>query len=271
MKISKNSLFTSFIISFSLAILLTGCVGSVGVDPSEDPVQPSENEEAAEEGNEEGVGENEVAANEEENTGNGNFNNSENAGNGNGGNANFGNNTGNGGNQGDGEGLNNAAEEEFANNAEGGNLGNGGGNNLFGSNNKGSGNNLGQGNNNNLGLNQGEDALVNNAETDLEPAPDVNQGATDLAVSNGAEESLAPTSRNEATVSGSGRVRYVMAGGTKMYEKPQGQVIKSLEQGDHPLVSEEGEWARTSDGFYIPSGSLTAQPVGRNKIPQNWQ
>lgn len=260
MKISKISSLINFFAMLWLAAHIVGCVGSVGVDPSEDPVQPSENEEAVNEeaGNEEGG--NEEANNFGENAGNGGFANEENSGN-----ANNGGNTGNGNALGNEEGLNNATDEDFTNNGGG----NQGGNNLFG--NKGNGNNLGQGNNNNLGLNPDEGALVNNANADIEPAPNVNQGATDTAISNGTEEVLSPVSRNGATVSGNGQVRYVMGSGTKMYESPQGQVVKSLEQGDHPLVSEEGEWARTSDGFYVPSSSLSAKPIGRLKIPQDWR
>ncbi len=247
MKLKRTSTAIQILASLALMFFLNGCVGSVGVDPSEDPVQPDANENANAENSEE---------NTEDNGENGNFTaNEENVGNGENVAENIGNNTG------DGEELNNASDDDFAN--EGNNQKVAEGNNELFGNQGNKGGNLSQ--NNNLGLNQGQDALVNNAESDIEPAPNLQQGATD-----GGEE-LAPVSRNSTTVSTNGKVRYVMAGGTKLYEKPQGTIVKSLEQGDHPLVSEDGEWARTSDGFYVPSSSLTSDPVGRFKTRQDWQ
>lgn len=69
---------------------------------------------------------------------------------------------------------------------------------------------------------------------------------------------------------GGGRVKYVLAGGSSLYDRPNGSVQGPLEKGDHPLVFNEGEWARTSDGYYIPNRDLTNAPVSRIKRKTGW-
>jgi hypothetical protein len=262
--------------SLLISLMLVGCFGG-GIDPTEDPVQPSEDNASANM-NEEEMMEDEGGFNE--NMAEDGMNGAEN---------NMGGNNQameNGGN--DGEAINNAADEDFlngnnANFAEGGN--NQG--NLFGNNpnNGGMNNNLGQnGNNgfggNNFGLNagnQGDGALINGASEDILESPDINKGATDNGMAEDASNSvLAPVAENP-TGPGSGGattggvVRYVTPGGSKLYDKPNGATLRNLDQGDHPLVNEEGEWARTSDGYYVPSASLTAAPIARLKQPKDWR
>lgn len=71
---------------------------------------------------------------------------------------------------------------------------------------------------------------------------------------------------------GAGVVRYVMEGGTQLYaDEQRTNAVKNLEQGDHPLVVENGEWARTSDGYYVSAQGLTSRPIGRYKVPADWQ
>jgi hypothetical protein len=48
-------------------------------------------------------------------------------------------------------------------------------------------------------------------------------------------------------------------------------MISSLEQGDHPLVFSEGEWARTQDGHYIPNNTLSDKGVARLRKAAAWQ
>ena len=62
-----------------------------------------------------------------------------------------------------------------------------------------------------------------------------------------------------------GVVRYVGAGGTPVYDNPEGAVVKTLPQGDHPIVLPDGNWGRTSDGYFIPMQRLTDFPIGRVK------
>ncbi len=264
-----------FIITFTY-LHFTGC--SVGIDPTEDPVQPSTLDANA----------NEAAEEEDENQENNsnttnNFNNTEeqtaqNAENSNS-NTNSNKNT---------ESPNNSSEENFLN-------GNG---NLF-TNNQGNNNLLGNKGNNNLGLEQnaqGEDELVNGAEgngiqeKNLANNPknentNINTAATDNTLTEPQEENTVIQPEASETVSTSdekapspvsnsflnGVVKYVMAGGSKLHSKPNGDVVKDLEQGDHPLVNAEGEWSRTSDGYYVPSQTLTTEPIGRQKQPKDWR
>ncbi len=262
--------------SLLVCFLLVGCFGG-GIDPTEDPVQPSGNNAAAN-AEENEMAENNAGLNEEaaENGANGAENNM------------AGNNqaTENGGN--DGEAINNAADEDFLN-GNNANIAEGGNNqgNLFGNNpNGGTGNNnLGQNGNNGLGNNnfglnagnQGDGALINGAGDDILESPDINKGATDNGMAEEASNSvLAPVAENPTAPGAGGAttggvVRYVTPGGSKLYDKPNGATLRNLEQGDHPLVNEEGEWSRTSDGYYVPSASLTAAPIARAKLPKEWR
>jgi hypothetical protein len=246
---------------FLLAFLLVGCFGG-GIDPTEDPVQPSGNNAAAnaeenEEEEEEEEGENEeLAANNaglNENTANSEGGN----------NAIVEQGKDNGG--ADGEAINNAADDDFLNGnnnnlAEGGN----GEANLLG-------NNLGK-SNDNLGLSagdQGDGALINSASEGILESPDVNKGATDAELMVPVAEN--PTAPSDGGPTMGGVVRYVIPGGSNLYDKPNGAMLRNLEQGDHPLVNEEGEWSRTSDGYYVPATSLTAAPIARLKQPKDWR
>lgn len=259
--------------SLFVCLFLVGCFGG-GIDPTEDPVQPSDGNAAAN-AEEKEMAENNAGLNENmaENELNGAENNM------------GGNNQAmeNGGN--DGEAINNAADEDFLN-GNNSNLAEGG-NNLFGNNpNGGMGNNnLGQNGNNGLGNNnfglnagnQGDGALINGASEDILESPDINKGATDNGMAEEASNSvLAPVAENPTTPGSGGAatggvVRYVTPGGSKLYDKPNGATLRNLDQGDHPLVNEEGEWARTSDGYYVPSASLTAAPIGRLKQAKDWR
>jgi hypothetical protein len=253
--------------SLLISLLLTGCFGG-GIDPTEDPVQPGEENEAA---NAEEFAEN-AGMNENMMENEGNFGN-ENMGN----NPNF--------NQGmnnmEGEGMNNALEDDFLNGNNNANFMDTGNNqgNLFGNNNLGQNGNNGFGNNN-FGLNngdQGDGALINGASEDILESPNVNMGATDNGLLESDPDSvLAPVAENPTAPGGRGArrggvVRYVTPGGSKLYDNPNGTVLRNLEQGDHPLVNEEGEWSRTSDGYYVPTASLTAAPIGRLKQPKDWR
>jgi len=259
--------------SFLVAFLLVGCFGG-GIDPTEDPVQPSGNNANAnaEEGEE--FAENDAGLNENvaDNEGGGN-------------NPNFNQGMDNGDE--DGEAINNAADDNFLN-GNNANLAEGGDSqaNLFGNNpNGGFNNNLGKNNNNGLGNNnfglnagdQGDGALINGASEDILESPDVNMGATDNGLLEPAPDSvLAPVAENPTAPGAGGAttggvVRYVTPGGSKLYDKPNGATLRDLEQGDHPLVNEEGEWSRTSDGYYVPAASLTAAPIARLKQPKDWR
>jgi len=254
-------------VSFVLTIFLGGCFGG-GIDPKDDPVQPGGGNEAA--NSEENIPENNAGFNEENANAEGNGASNPNS------NSNLG--AEGGGN--DGEAINNAADENFlneGNNSNGetnmfGNNPNGG----LGNNNLGKNGNLG---NNNIGLNQADGALVNGAEDGIlqNQATDLDRGATDSEPLPPSDSVLAPVASNPTAPSSQdetstgGVVRYVIQGGSKLHQSPNGETLRSLEQGDHPLVNEEGEWSRTSDGYYVPAASLTAAPIPRAKLPKDWR
>ncbi len=56
-----------------------------------------------------------------------------------------------------------------------------------------------------------------------------------------------------------------------VHRSPGGNVVNQLEEGDHPLVVDENDWARTSEGYYIPQSGLSPNPVGRPRKGINWQ
>ena len=251
-----------------LALHLTACVG--GVDPNEDALTPDGNVNAAntdsEGGDEEFAESNENLSNENVDSLNENFNN------------NFGNNFGNNENLGNGsnnltngnlgaanagsgnEFVNNAAPEDF--------LANNGDSAIVGA--EGTGEmpaDLGaeQNSTQDFGF-AGNSATVETNQTvtnNAQLTPDSNQGAIDTSL----VETPAPS---VATPRG-GTVRYISTSGTSAHESPGGQVVRTYEQGDHPLVTAEGEWLRTSDGYYLPSTSTTTRPVSRAKSPKSWR
>jgi hypothetical protein len=121
---------------------------------------------------------------------------------------------------------------------------------------------------NDQGQQQTEQAeLTNNAELDLDPLSE-NQGALN-------EELLAGQSANEipsaafAPASG-GLVKYAIAN-VSIYDGPDGQIVGSLEQGDHPLVYTEAGWFKMFDGRYVMETGLSATGVGRPRNSGNWQ
>lgn len=266
MKLLKTTQSTLAILC--LALSLNACAG--GEEGVDDEFEANGEENAANVEGEEGFN--------EENGGNENFGNNENAGE----NENFGNegneeNLGNEGNVAEGNNLmnndmsvtgNEAPANEFVNNAAGENFLNAGAGEVAAEDpmaNPTADAALAENSSEDLGIAPSDDIVEVNQNTAMQADP--NMGATDasLAVP---EESAAPT--QVAPMSG-GRVHYVMASGTSGYDRPSGQVVKTYEQGDHPLVSADGEWVRTSDGAYIQGSALTTKPVSRAKSPKAWR
>ena len=220
---------------FSLTLLLNACA-------TDGPSDSDENAANAENSNNENL--------EGDNT-NGNLNNNNANNNGN----NLGNNGNNLGNNSDSkanEFLNNATGEDFLS-----------GNATAANPESPASDTLGaeQNSTQDLGIAGGGDIVGGNQnEPVIAPAaPDVNQGATDSAIA----------SPRAAAMRG-GLVQYVMKNGADVYDKPSGKVVKILEQGDHPLVTAEGEWLRTSDGSYLANSSVTPRPISREKSAKAW-
>lgn len=243
-----------------LALALNACAGSE--EDAEEFVEENGEENAAnvEDGNEMSEEDNEYA----ENNGNENMN------------AENGNNMGNGNNFMNEEVENasvnaDVSANEFVNNAAGDNFLNMGNSNFAAENpvaDPTADAGFAENSTDDLGVEPSDATLTGNVtntatgnEVPMNAAPNSNVGATDasLAVP---EASPAPTG---------GRVHYVTKGGATAHDSPSGQVVRNLEQGDHPLVTAEGEWSRTSDGAYIQNSSLTTKPVSRAKSPKAWR
>ena len=142
---------------------------------------------------------------------------------------------------------------------------------------------------NNQGFNQGQANLFANqgqfpangefSQQDFEDGEFVNNAGPDEfgVVTNESDSPVIDGSLENSVTSPmaqgpleNGVVRYVLSS-SSLYSSPGGSTVAGLVKGDHPLVSEEGEWSRTSDGYYIPSKDLTPMPVGRTKRQSVWQ
>lgn len=68
------------------------------------------------------------------------------------------------------------------------------------------------------------------------------------------------------------RVMYVKTNGVKVFEQPDvsSKVVSKLDKGDHILVELDGEWAKTHDGRYISSSSLSEKGIARSKKSGRW-
>jgi hypothetical protein len=56
-----------------------------------------------------------------------------------------------------------------------------------------------------------------------------------------------------------------------MAQPGAGNVVRTLEQGDHPVVIEEGEYARMQNGSYVPLEGLSVEGVGRARSDEPWR
>lgn len=75
-----------------------------------------------------------------------------------------------------------------------------------------------------------------------------------------------------ASPSTGGSVKYVSNSGLQVVDQPGSTtVVGTLEQGDHPVVSDNGEWARLPDGKFVSSKGLTDKGVGRARRGNPWR
>ncbi|MBF0441426.1 MAG: hypothetical protein HQK54_05940 [Oligoflexales bacterium] len=118
--------------------------------------------------------------------------------------------------------------------------------------------------------NQTSQAAISSPATDNSVSGTANQAA---AKPDKSSESTAGDAKTSGAASQTGgMVKYVINSGTPYYkEKSPSNSSGSYEQGDHPLIWEEGEWARTSDGLYLQKSTLSSGPVGRSKQPVQWR
>lgn len=127
-------------------------------------------------------------------------------------------------------------------------------------------------NDNNAGFSMFEDGEgINNALPDEDEfGMFANQSALDTNINPVVDQAASETLEPMQMMDGTGLVKYVTASGSTLHTEKNGNVLRNLEQGDHPLVFDEGEWSRTSDGYYIPSMTLTTDPIPRRKLKAIW-
>ena len=121
---------------------------------------------------------------------------------------------------------------------------------------------------------EGEGEAVNNStEPEFEATSVAEQPAIDTGTEAAVDEAAAPQENPaaEATYTPGGIVKYATSSVPLFSAKENGQIVGEIHRGDHPLVFEDGGWARTSDGAYLPSHTLTNEPVGRIEPPAVWQ
>ena len=63
---------------------------------------------------------------------------------------------------------------------------------------------------------------------------------------------------------GKGKVKYATRQITR-HSSPNGPVVGEFEQGEHPLVYQNGNWAELNDGTFVKGNGLSEKGVGYNK------
>lgn len=69
---------------------------------------------------------------------------------------------------------------------------------------------------------------------------------------------------------GKGKVKYVTRQLTR-HSAPNGPVVGEFEQGEHPLIYQNGNWAELNDGSFVKGNGLSEKAIGYNKGKANWQ
>lgn len=105
------------------------------------------------------------------------------------------------------------------------------------------------------------------------PAPVAEKPATPAPVpetTNGA--AVPPASAAAGPASGDQVVYYVKAVSVQAHAKPEAKspVAGKFVKGDHFLATVEGDWARLSDGRYVPMKALSDKAVGRTARAAQW-
>jgi len=94
------------------------------------------------------------------------------------------------------------------------------------------------------------------------------------------DESVLPTTEPQVaappTVSEplpTGRMVLYVRNSAKVYASASttAEVVRSLEKGDHLLVSSDGSWAQLDNGQFVEAVLLSQAPVGRDRGDNGWQ
>jgi hypothetical protein len=69
---------------------------------------------------------------------------------------------------------------------------------------------------------------------------------------------------------GKGRVKYVTRTLSR-HSAPNGPILGEFEQGEHPLIFQNGNWVELHDGSFVRGNGLSEKPVGYRQSRKFWQ
>jgi hypothetical protein len=116
-------------------------------------------------------------------------------------------------------------------------------------------------------------ATENTAATNT--AAPVNTVATETATAPAAQNSSAraeasPFKNPQMNWPGKGKVKYATRHITR-HASPNGPVVGEFDQGEHPLVYQNGNWVELNDGSFVKGNGLSDKAVGYSKGKASWR
>ena len=85
-----------------------------------------------------------------------------------------------------------------------------------------------------------------------------------------ARAAASPFTNPQMNWPGKGKVKYVTRQVTR-HSAPNGPVIGEFEQGEHPLIYQNGNWVELHDGSFVKGNGLSDQAVGYGKGKKPWR
>ena len=118
--------------------------------------------------------------------------------------------------------------------------------------------------------NSGSTPLAESTET--VPAEMTPQSVAPVATSDAASARAAasPFSNPQMNWPGKGKVKYVTRTLTR-HSAPNGPVLGEFEQGEHPLIFQNGNWVELHDGSFVKGNGLSEKAVGYDKGRKGWR
>ena len=111
-----------------------------------------------------------------------------------------------------------------------------------------------------------EATAAESAVASTPPAPAATSEVTDL----NARAAASTFTNPQMNWPGKGKVKYVTRQLTR-HSSPNGPVVGEFEQGEHPLVYQNGNWAELNDGSFVKGNGLTEKGVGYKKSKPTWR
>jgi hypothetical protein len=123
------------------------------------------------------------------------------------------------------------------------------------------------------GLNSANTAAPSNAVAPVNAAttPETAAPAPVNEVKNSnARADASPFKNPQMNWPGKGKVKYATRSITR-HASPNGPVVGEFEQGEHPLVYQNGNWVELNDGSFVKGNGLSDKAVGYDKGKANWR